>query len=374
MQRNGWISLCGILALLGCSSPTPQAKPVTGSLRAATEIVANTREIVGPQGVRALETVEIGGIPQWISVRGRDRRNPLLLFLHGGPGYPMMPASYSFQAPWEEYFTVVQWDQRGAGKTYVANDPATIAPTLTPARMIADAEEMVQVLRQRYGKDKIILLGHSWGTVLGVELAKRHPGWFYAYVGVGQTVDTPESERLAYLALLDTASRAGNAQALAELRGIAPYPEANGAILSAKLKVQRKWQTFYGGYVFGKADDHYADIVKLSPDYTELELQAFGAGISFSFDRLLPQISSTSFRAVRELNCPVVLFHGRHDLTSATTLAQAWFDALRAPKKKLIWFERSAHLIFTEEPGKVFHHLVDDVLPLASEGDEASKN
>lgn len=114
----------------------------------ATPIVANARKIVTPNGVECLEKVRIGGIEQWVSVRGTDKRNPVLLFIHGGPGYVSIPMSWWFSRGWEEYFTVVQWDQRGAGKTYLINDPKSVAPTLTLERMVADTEEMISWVRK----------------------------------------------------------------------------------------------------------------------------------------------------------------------------------------------------------------------------------
>jgi hypothetical protein len=130
----------------------------------ATAIVAAARSILTPNGVERLEKVKIGGIDQWVSIRGTDRRNPLLLHIHGGPGYVSIPMSWWFSREWEDYFTVVQWDQRAAGKTFLLTDPAVVAPTLTPERMIDDAEEMAAgpartSARIRYS---------SWATVLAV--------------------------------------------------------------------------------------------------------------------------------------------------------------------------------------------------------------
>jgi proline iminopeptidase len=130
--------------------------------------------------VERLEKVRIGGIKQWVSVRGADRKNPVLLLIHGGPGYITIPMSWWFSRGWEEYFTVVQWDQRAAGKTHLFSDPATIAPTLTREHMVADAEEMAAWIRKEFGKNKIFVMGHSWGSYLGLELARRHPDWLYA--------------------------------------------------------------------------------------------------------------------------------------------------------------------------------------------------
>jgi pimeloyl-ACP methyl ester carboxylesterase len=133
-----------------------------------TRILASNRKIVSPDGIDEMVKVRIGGIDQWLSIRGKDRRNPILLFLHGGPASPAMPEAYTFQTPWEDYFTVVQWDQRGAGKTYAANSEQAMVSRMTIEGMTDDAAQVTEYLRQHYGKQKIFLLGHSWGTVLGV--------------------------------------------------------------------------------------------------------------------------------------------------------------------------------------------------------------
>src|SRR5262249_30716677 len=189
----------------------------------ARAIIGNLQKIVTPNGIDEKALVTINGTKQWITVRGRDLRNPILLFIHGGPAAPEMPTSWTFQNGWEDYFTVVQWDQRGSGKTYNANDPARIAPTLTPPQMEADVDAMVQYLRATYHKPKIIVLGHSWGSLLGIKLAHRHPEWLYAYVGIGQMIDTVASERESYEDLLRIAAARHNEQGLKELRSIAPY-------------------------------------------------------------------------------------------------------------------------------------------------------
>src|SRR5690606_24632712 len=169
-------------------------EPVAPSSRAeATSIIADMRRIVADGGVERLEKVRIGGIDQWVSIRGNDRRNPVLLMLHGGPGWVSMPTSWYFQRGWEEYFTVVQWDQRGAGKTFVENDPEKIAPTMTRERMVEDTVEMVAWLRREFGKDKVFVLGQSWGSYLGLELAQRKPQWLPDNIGGGQGSVEPEN-------------------------------------------------------------------------------------------------------------------------------------------------------------------------------------
>jgi pimeloyl-ACP methyl ester carboxylesterase len=232
----------------------PQTQPATMSRQEVTDIIAATRKIVSPDGVEDLLPVMINGATEWLSIRGRDRRNPVLLFLHGGPGSPAMPEAYTFQSPWEDFFTVVQWDQRGTGKTYAANDPKALASTMTIEQMTSDAEEVTRYLQKRFAKRKIFLLGHSWGTVLGVALAQRHPEWFYAYLGVGQFVNLKKNEEEGYQFALDQARAHQNIDAERELLALAPYPGAAGQLTFDRIGAQRKWLTYYGGMTYGRTN------------------------------------------------------------------------------------------------------------------------
>ena len=228
-----------------------------------------------------LEKVRIGGIDQWVSIRGTDRRNPVLLYIHGGPGYVSMPMSWWFSRGWEEYFTVVQWDQRAAGKTFLLSDPATVAPTLTRERLIADVEEMAAWVRAELGKDKIFVLGHSWGSFLGLQLAERHPEWLYAYIGVGQLIDGPESERRGWRFAIDAARREGNAEAVRELEAIAPYGAPVQTVPIKDIYVERKWVGYYGGVMAYRRDNSAdSDLALLSPTIATRRSATFGMAIS----------------------------------------------------------------------------------------------
>ena len=182
-----------------------------------TRILDSNRMISTPQGVDEKVKLHINGIDQWVSIRGKDRRNPILLFLHGGPAAPAMPEAYTFQTPWEDYFTVVQWDQRGAGKTYRANTEEAMAPGMSVKGMTDDAEQVASYLRERFGKQKIFLMGHSWGSILGVELAQRHPDWFYAYISTGQVVNGRRNEEVGFNYALRRAKEEGNQTAIHEM-------------------------------------------------------------------------------------------------------------------------------------------------------------
>ncbi|HEY6925253.1 MAG TPA: alpha/beta hydrolase [Steroidobacteraceae bacterium] len=347
--------------------------PVGPTNRAeATQIVAEMRRIVAPEGVQRLDKVRIGGIDQWVSVRGLDRRNPVLLFIHGGPGYPTMPLSWYFQPGWEEYFTVVQWDQRGTGKTYISNDPAVIEPTLTPERMLKDTEEMIQWLRKEFGKDKIFVLGTSWGSYLGLTMAQRHPEWLHAYIGMGQIADSPESERRGWRFAMQHAQAAHNQEAIHDLQSIAPYAAEGKPVTLEALFKQRKWLQLYGGSVFGRPGfESEGAAVHLSPEYSDTDVKTWEQGNKLSERHLLAFVVNTDLSKITRLECPLILFEGRHDYNVSSTVAAEWFARVQAPSKKLVWFEHSAHEVMDEEPGKTLLSLVQYARPFAEHAGDA---
>lgn len=332
----------------------------------ATSVIRNARKILTHDGVERLEKVRIGGIDQWVSVRGADRRNPVLLYIHGGPGYVSIPMSWWFSRGWEEYFTIVQWDQRAAGKTYLLNDPEKVAPTLTRERMVADAEEMAEWARKEFGKNKILLLGHSWGSYLGLELAVRHPEWFYAYIGVCQVTNSPESERRGWRFAMDAARSTGNAEAVRELQAIAPYALPGKTIPIQDVYVQRKWVGFFGGTMAYRRDNAAdSGLAELSPDYSDQEIQHIWDGNKFATPYLLPGLLAVDLSTTHRLELPLILFLGRHDRLVNSDVAAEWFDKVQAPEKHLVWFENSGHMPMTEEPGKFFLSLMRFARPIA---------
>jgi pimeloyl-ACP methyl ester carboxylesterase len=360
-------SIALLLSLVASGAALAQAAPEPAFTRdRATAIIADWRRIVTPGGVDERLAIAIGGTTQWLSVRGRDRRNPILLVIHGGPASPEMPMSWAYASGWEDYFTVVQWDQRGAGKSYGANDPAAIAPTLSLDRIVEDAGEVTQFLRTRYAKERIFVLGHSWGSIVGVSLAQRHPEWLLAYVGMGQFVGGVANERGGYEQTLKTARDTGNAVAVRELESIAPYPERDGSVPLAKIDIERKWSVKFGGLSWGRTGlNYYSHLADLSPDYTERDVRAIDQGAELSVPALLPGMMAVDFGKTTTFHCPVILFNGRHDTTTPADVAAGWFARVEAPEKRLVWFENSAHMMEVEEPGRVLVHLVEDVLPLA---------
>jgi proline iminopeptidase len=162
----------------------------------ASEAFRDIRKIATEDGIEQQEMVTLGGVPQWISIRSRHRNAPILLVVHGGPGFTLSPVSDYYLRDLEEFFAVVQWDQRGAGKSYRREDQQSLAPTLTIDRLTRDAEELIELLRTRYKRDRVVLMAHSFGTIIGVKVAQKRPDLLYAYVGTGQFVNAMRSEAL----------------------------------------------------------------------------------------------------------------------------------------------------------------------------------
>lgn len=350
-----------------------QDAPKPSNRTEATAIIANARKIVTPNGVERLEALRIGGIDQWVSVRGADHSNPVLLHVHGGPGYISIPMSWWFSRGWEEYFTVVQWDQRATGKTYLLTDPATVAPTLTRERMIADAEEMAAWARKTFGKDKIFVSGHSWGSYLGLELARRHPDWLHAYIGVGQMSNMPESERRGWQFAMDAAHRERNLKAIHDLESIAPYSPVGKLVPLKDIYTQRRWVEFYGGTMaYRHGNQAEGDLADLSPDYTDAEIGHIWTGNGFAESYLLPGALGLDLSRTRTLACPLVVFAGRHDMNVNSQLAYDWFATVTAPEKHFVWFEHSGHLPMTEERGKYLVSLLQYARSIAERTGDAA--
>jgi pimeloyl-ACP methyl ester carboxylesterase len=355
--RRDFLALApGVLAASAAGPAV--SEPAQPSEPTGAAVIAEARKVVAPHGVERLEAVRIGGIPQWVSVRGADRSNPVLLFIHGGPGFVAMPFAWWFSRPWEDYFTVIHWDQRGGGKTYLMNDPATIAPTMALERMAADASEMIDWACEQYGQRKIYVLGHSWGSYLGLQMAHRHPEKLHAYIGVGQLTNGPESEQRGWAFAMAGARKAGNAKAIAELESVAPYSAPGHPPALKAIYTQRRWLGAYGG-VFAFRDSQWiGDLANLSPDYTKAELDKIWDGNDFSEAHLLAEALGLDLTDIRDIACPMALLAGRHDFNVNSDVAAAWFTRLKAPAKQLVWFENSAHMPMFEEPGRFLDALL----------------
>ena len=327
--------------------------------------------IRSPNGIASLERVPIGGIGQWIQVRGEDVGNPILLWVHGGPGMAFIPLAGAFQRPLEKHFTVVQWDQRGAGKTYASNDRDLQRTTMNVSRMEQDAVEVVNYLRHRFHRDKIFVLGHSWGSVLGLWLAHEHPGLIYAYVGVGQLLNLKQNQAVIYKDALQEARSRHNEQAVKELESIAPYPPAGLSV--GKDSVVNTWSVELlgppaNGAAFADVGRILSDVVS-APEYFLADDFGFVRGVQLSINTFLPQMTNLDLNSLGfEFRAPIFFFEGRRDPFCRPSLIWDYSRAIQAPRKEFIWFENAGHFPFFEERQKFADQLFQRVLPLAASG------
>ncbi|MEL1263171.1 alpha/beta hydrolase [Pseudoxanthomonas putridarboris] len=360
------------MTLLAPAVRAQDACPDRSSYEPAREIIADLGRIASPNGVQEAYAARIGGIDQWINVRGQDRDNPMVLFVHGGPASPITPTLWQFQRPLEEYFTLVNYDQRGSGRTFAINPQEAVADTLRIERYVDDAIEIAEHLRARYGKRKLVLMSHSWGTVVGMHAALKRPDLFHAYVGIGQVVNVRTNERVSFDYGLARARAEGNAEAVREMESIAPYP-GDRPITRERIIIARKWPQFYGGLTAYRDESKYFYRgPRLSPDYTDADRCAIDAGNVFSLGRLLDEFLQVDFTGVKRFPIPVVMFMGRHDYTTPSEPTEQWLRQVDAPYKRGVWFEHSAHMMPWEEPGKTLASLLETVRPLAVEGDAAA--
>ncbi|WP_439634858.1 alpha/beta fold hydrolase [Glycocaulis sp.] len=328
----------------------------------ARELIADIQHIATPDGIEEQRTVTLGGLEQWITIRGTDRTNPVLLYIHGGPGATMMPVSWTFQRGWEDYFTVVQWDQRGAGRTARTNPVEAVAGTLSLDQVASDAVELIAWLRAHLGVDQVIVAGHSWGTLVGLSAVHQVPEQVSAYVAIGPVVSIPANEAAGYAMLLEEARARNDAEALAELEALAPYP---GDLTFERLGVQRSWVGRYGGLAAYRDNArHFFRAPRLSPDYDREDVAEINPATLRIFDEMFDDFAGIDLTGISRLDVPVVLFLGRHDINTPTGPVLDWFNTLEAPHKQVVWFEHSAHLMPVEEPGKTLIELVNTVRPL----------
>jgi len=319
---------------------------------------AKTPLIQAPNSIASLEKVQLGGIEQWILIRGTDRSNPVLLFLHGGPGAAEMTTEHYFGTELEKHFVVVMWDQRGAGKSYSSKIPEK---TMTIDQFVSDGHELTLVLKKRFSAEKIYLMGHSWGTILGTLLVQKYPEDYYAYIGIGQCVDLERNEAISYQFVLDEAKKRNNKIALSQLQKIGPPPYQN----QSEMMTQRNWLTKFGGAAYQKSSLGWMIKIALeAKEYSAGDFVKFLIGVEYSDKLMWDEIMKVNFlNDATRLEVPVYFFEGRHDYNTPWELVQEYYEKLDAPKgKTLIWFENSAHSPNLEEPEQFAEEMIDQVL------------
>jgi len=313
----------------------------------------------GPVAIDRSGFVRIGGLDQWIDIRGDDMSNPVLLVVHGGPGEAQWPMAAHYRA-WEKTFTVVQWDQRGAGHTFGRYGTAT--PDMTLDRIANDGVELLDHLCSTLGRKKIVLLGHSWGSTVGVTIAQRHPARIAAYVGTGQVGSWKGAIRVKFELALSRARAEGDLAMVEALEAAGP-PDPGDAtkVFAFNDRVYRFWAPADVAWIKSLRADAAAKRLADPKNYAD-----FVDGFRFSAERVVPdQIRADLPATAGKLATAIFVIQGRDDLITPTRDAVDYFERINAPYKKLILIPDAGHFAFMTAPDAFLEALTRAVRPVA---------
>lgn len=344
-----------ILAILAASLGCTNALAVS-DVTAPGSLCSSKSGKLPAQEIREEKFVLIGGIEQWVTISGTNCANPIVLVVHGGPGNPMTPYSDAIYGAWTKQFTIVQWDQRGAGRTYGRNrllaerdsrkwtmEQLASLPPLTISRLTQDGVEVASYVAARLNQRKVILVGGSWGSALGVHMAKARPDLFHAYVGTGQIVHYTENGLSTYEKLLGLARAAKDTQTVATLEslGAPPWsnPRAFGIVRKATRIYEAKtstpppkfWWSPAALYTTPEAEQDY----EAGEEYSFLQFVGFkGDGMDSTIDM---------YKLGTKFDVPVFLLNGTEDLITTPEVAKRYFDFIVAPAKEFILLPNTGH-------------------------------
>ena len=314
------------------------------------------------KSIDSLEKINLGGIKQWIYITGQDTHKPILLILHGGPGEAMMPLFHHFNRELEQHFVVVNWDQRGAGKSYSKN----IAPeTMTLNQFVSDAHELTTLLKKRFKQQKIYLLAHSSGTMIAIPLIQQYPKDYFAYVGVGQVVSFAQNEIGSYHFVFHHALATGNQKAIAELSEVGP-PDAKGNYRDdAGYDITSKWVENFGAEIHDQLKNQFYDVfIAHSAMYrNKNDARKRAQGLIFS-EKLFDDPAMKEFDVKHwglKLAVPVYFMSGKYDYDTPVGLVKEYYAKVQS-RKAFIEFEHSAHNPFYEEPERFNQVMINTVL------------
>jgi pimeloyl-ACP methyl ester carboxylesterase len=339
-------------ALLGLASAAPAADKLYMPLK--PEAYATPAA-----GVNESRFVRIGGIDQWVAIRGQDRANPVILILGAPGGGPGATTSHVVQAflPWEKHFTVVHWDARGSGKTF-ARAGQTVGPELTMDRLVQDGLELTDYLRDKLGKRKIVVLGSMYGSTLGLKMIKANPDRFSAFVSAGLVVNSAaEREQYFHQRLVALATAAKDQEALRELAfsGWDVWgPEDDAAKRAALIRAYRKYRPPNPNYL------------STAPEWSADDLKAMRAGMLKGDETLLPEWKTFDFGSLGfSFQVPVVVLQGEEDRFQPTPFARAWYDRVSAPSKAFAVVPEGGNHFMETHPNEFLALLLEHVRPLA---------
>lgn len=310
--------------------------------------------------------VVLGGVEQAIHVWGTKRENPVVLFLHGGPGVPNRHGMAKNHMDLLDDFTIVAWDQRGTGGSYFGCDPKS----LTLEQLICDCGELIDHLCTLLGKKKLFLLGASWGTELGTFVCQQYPAKVAGYIGYGQVVNGIENENVSYAFALEEAKKANCAEDIAQLEQIGPPVDGQYKPVFEGLMTQRRIMKKYGGHSTKKGGYFSGTVIPIltSPELSLRDKIGTAKGYKVCLSAMWPTIVHYDFvKDCGPFQMPYYIFQGRLDRNTPASLVQEYYDSIQAPDKDLVWFEHSAHGPMGEEPEKFKALMREKFLKIAKE-------
>ncbi|MBP5520574.1 MAG: alpha/beta fold hydrolase [Treponema sp.] len=304
--------------------------------------------------------VEINGTKQWIQMYGKNLENPVLLYLHGGPGAPTSLYDHAFTKDWTDIYTVVTWDQRNSGKSYSADQSFS---DLSYQNFMQDGLEMTQFLCKFFNKEKITLLGHSWGSLFGANLALNYPQYYECYIGTGQVVDMDENEKAFVQAAKSWAQNDPENQKLLE------ELEKDDSSTSYWLARQKIMQIYkYDMYADGR-DYNLVSAIIFNPHYSLSDiLKVYDYLVhktpEYADYTLSPDFKNYTLTDKTEYQIPYYNINGDKDFQANYLLAQKYFDTINAPKKQLFIMKDSTHGLLearSKEFSKILHQIANQI-------------
>jgi pimeloyl-ACP methyl ester carboxylesterase len=336
---GGVITLTLALAIFLCIKSPGTTAPFTG---------ADGKPIEG--SIAAIEKINLGGVDQYLIFRGADTSKPVMLFLHGGPGSPEYAFMKAYNPFLENDFVMVYWEQRGAGKSWSKNIPPE---SMTLEQMISDTRELSEYLAARFGKEKIWVMGHSWGSFLGILTAWQYPELFHAYFGIGQVCYQYRGELVSFDWVKEQARKNNDSKAIKTLEKLSfPDAQADFDTWKAFLMPERKYVMRFGGGVTREMRG-MGPLVKMvftTREYTFSDKMNFMKGSMFSLEHLWMDVINTNlFHHIDSMQVPVYIFQGVYDFQTPYVVARDFYEQLKAPHKEFFTFENSAHSPVMEE-------------------------
>ncbi|ROR31437.1 pimeloyl-ACP methyl ester carboxylesterase [Mobilisporobacter senegalensis] len=324
-------------------------------ISASTPGIKDEKGEIIPDSISELRQVELNSRKEWISIRGNNKNNPVLLFLSGGPGGSQMAAVRHDLSELEKYFVVVNWDQPGSAKSYGAVNTKSI----TVATYIEDGYALTKYLCKNFHQDKIYLVGESWGSALGIFLAEKNPELYHALIGTGQMVAFLETEIIDYQKALELAEEKGDMKKAAKLIANGKPPYYGRDVTWKSAEYLQYLSNLMGGNpeIHNNGYNTFRDL--LSEEYGIMDKINYLRGIINTFNHVYPQLYETDLRKGHtKIDIPVYFFLGRYDINAPASLVEEYFKILTAPEKEIIWFEHSGHSPWINESGLFVHELL----------------